>query len=200
MKRNMPCCCATTSCRWERKPGLSLALLYQRLVPFICKSWPLFHQVCKWRLANRPSLKSGKSSQGPTAYVLTLEQNRYLIWNPSSGQCYGQYDTFCPLQTVGCLVNADNVSMGKAAEIEEFTNRSAKGFSWITLSNLTRSWRCGSTFKSTPYQWGWVLMSQRQTFGGHSSPDRSPTLACLAYRWVSSISVMICDVHWWTVH
>lgn len=48
-------------------------------------------------------------SQGPTAYVLTQEHNRYVIWNPSTGQYYGQYDTFCPLQTVGCLVNADNV-------------------------------------------------------------------------------------------
>ncbi|XP_072553435.1 coiled-coil and C2 domain-containing protein 2A isoform X2 [Salminus brasiliensis] len=47
--------------------------------------------------------------EGPTAYVLTQEQNRYLIWNPSTGQYYGQHDTFCPLQTVGCLVNADNV-------------------------------------------------------------------------------------------
>ncbi|XP_035763493.1 coiled-coil and C2 domain-containing protein 2A isoform X1 [Neolamprologus brichardi] len=47
--------------------------------------------------------------EGPTAYVLTLEQNLYLIWNPSSGQFYGQYDTFCPLQAVGCLVNPDNV-------------------------------------------------------------------------------------------
>ncbi|XP_029003041.1 coiled-coil and C2 domain-containing protein 2A [Betta splendens] len=47
--------------------------------------------------------------EGPTAYVLTYEQSRYLIWNPSNGQYYGQYDTFCPLQTVGCLINADNV-------------------------------------------------------------------------------------------
>ncbi|XP_068449249.1 coiled-coil and C2 domain-containing protein 2A-like isoform X1 [Clinocottus analis] len=47
--------------------------------------------------------------EGPTAYVLTFEQGRYLIWNPSSGQFCGQYDTFCPLQTVGCLVDADNV-------------------------------------------------------------------------------------------
>ncbi|CAB1324153.1 unnamed protein product, partial [Coregonus sp. 'balchen'] len=52
-------------------------------------------------------LSMGK--KGPTAYVLTYEQSRYLIWNPSSGQYYGQYDTFCPLQTVGCLVSADNV-------------------------------------------------------------------------------------------
>ncbi|KAI1888734.1 hypothetical protein AGOR_G00171780 [Albula goreensis] len=47
--------------------------------------------------------------EGPTAYVLTHEQSRYVIWNPSSGQYYGQYDTFCPLQAVGCLVNAENV-------------------------------------------------------------------------------------------
>lgn len=60
-------------------------------------------------------------SQGPTAYVLTFEQGRYLIWNPSSGQYYGQYDTFCPLQTVGCLVNADNVSGEKAAIRKRFT-------------------------------------------------------------------------------
>ncbi|XP_077572874.1 coiled-coil and C2 domain-containing protein 2A [Stigmatopora nigra] len=47
--------------------------------------------------------------EGSSAYVLTSEQGRYLIWNPSSGQYYGQYDTFCPLQAVGCLVNAENV-------------------------------------------------------------------------------------------
>ncbi|XP_077081054.1 coiled-coil and C2 domain-containing protein 2A isoform X2 [Siphateles boraxobius] len=47
--------------------------------------------------------------EGPTAYVLTYEQSRYLIWNPSTGQHYGQYDTFCPLQTIGCLINSDNV-------------------------------------------------------------------------------------------
>ncbi|KAK2824932.1 hypothetical protein Q7C36_018859 [Tachysurus vachellii] len=47
--------------------------------------------------------------EGPTAYVLTQEHNRFVIWNPSTGQYYGQYDTFCPLQTVGCLINADNV-------------------------------------------------------------------------------------------
>ncbi|XP_023679549.2 coiled-coil and C2 domain-containing protein 2A isoform X5 [Paramormyrops kingsleyae] len=47
--------------------------------------------------------------EGPTAYVLTYEQGHYLIWDPSKGQYYGQYDTFCPLQTVGCLINADNV-------------------------------------------------------------------------------------------
>ncbi|XP_015259022.1 PREDICTED: coiled-coil and C2 domain-containing protein 2A-like [Cyprinodon variegatus] len=47
--------------------------------------------------------------EGPTAYVLTHEPSGYFIWNPSSGQFYEKDDAFCPLQTVGCLVNSDNV-------------------------------------------------------------------------------------------
>ncbi|KAM7410419.1 hypothetical protein PAMA_001723 [Pampus argenteus] len=69
--------------------------------------------------------------EGPTAYVLTFEQSRYLIWNPSSGQYYGQYDTFCPLQTVGCLVNADNVWLN----IQEYTLPMRMSFD-ITKANL----------------------------------------------------------------
>ncbi|XP_029282132.1 coiled-coil and C2 domain-containing protein 2A isoform X2 [Cottoperca gobio] len=62
--------------------------------------------------------------EGPSAYVLTFEQSRYLIWNPSSGQFYGQYDTFCPLQTVGCMVNADNVWLN----IQEYTSPMTMSF------------------------------------------------------------------------
>uniref|UniRef100_A0A3B4Y177 Coiled-coil and C2 domain containing 2A n=1 Tax=Seriola lalandi dorsalis TaxID=1841481 RepID=A0A3B4Y177_SERLL len=69
--------------------------------------------------------------EGPTAYVLTSEQSRYLIWNPSSGQYYGQYDTFCPLQTVGCLVNADNVWLN----IQEYISPVRMSFD-ITKANL----------------------------------------------------------------
>lgn len=47
--------------------------------------------------------------EGPTTYVLTYKDSQYLIWNPRSGQSYRQYDAFCPLQTVGSLVNGDNV-------------------------------------------------------------------------------------------
>uniref|UniRef100_A0A8C3DQS5 Uncharacterized protein n=1 Tax=Corvus moneduloides TaxID=1196302 RepID=A0A8C3DQS5_CORMO len=47
--------------------------------------------------------------EGPTAYVLTLEQSQYVIWNPSTGCFYGQYDTFCPLQNVYCLISCDNI-------------------------------------------------------------------------------------------
>ncbi|KAM6313440.1 coiled-coil and C2 domain-containing protein 2A [Aegotheles albertisi] len=47
--------------------------------------------------------------EGPTAYVLTLEQRQYVVWNPSTGCFYGQYDTFCPLQNVYCLISCDNI-------------------------------------------------------------------------------------------
>ncbi|XP_032380927.1 coiled-coil and C2 domain-containing protein 2A isoform X1 [Etheostoma spectabile] len=69
--------------------------------------------------------------EGPTAYVLTFEQSRYLIWNPSSAQYYGQYDTFCPLQTIGCLVNADNVWFN----IQEYTSPMTVSFD-TTKANL----------------------------------------------------------------
>ncbi|XP_006144956.1 coiled-coil and C2 domain-containing protein 2A [Tupaia chinensis] len=47
--------------------------------------------------------------EGPTAYVLTWEQSYYFLWNPCSGHFYGQFDTFCPLKSVGCLIGTDNV-------------------------------------------------------------------------------------------
>uniref|UniRef100_A0AAA9S8A0 Coiled-coil and C2 domain containing 2A n=2 Tax=Bos taurus TaxID=9913 RepID=A0AAA9S8A0_BOVIN len=47
--------------------------------------------------------------EGPTAYVLTREQSHYLIWNPCSGHFYGQFDTFCPLKSVSCLIGPDNI-------------------------------------------------------------------------------------------
>uniref|UniRef100_H3C4H9 Coiled-coil and C2 domain containing 2A n=1 Tax=Tetraodon nigroviridis TaxID=99883 RepID=H3C4H9_TETNG len=69
--------------------------------------------------------------EGPTAYVLTYEQNHYLIWNPSNGQSYGQYDAFCPLQTVGSLVSADNVWLN----IQEHTSPMRISFD-VTNTNL----------------------------------------------------------------
>ncbi|KAI5775607.1 CC2D2A [Gulo gulo luscus] len=47
--------------------------------------------------------------EGATAYVLTREQSHYLIWNPCTGHFYGQFDTFCPLKSVGCLIGPDNI-------------------------------------------------------------------------------------------
>eukprot|EP00058_Branchiostoma_floridae_P024122 XP_002609612.1 hypothetical protein BRAFLDRAFT_87833 [Branchiostoma floridae] len=33
----------------------------------------------------------------------------YLLWNPSSGEFFQQHDPYCPMQSVGCLINQDNI-------------------------------------------------------------------------------------------
>ncbi|KAL4236187.1 Coiled-coil and C2 domain-containing protein 2A [Mactra antiquata] len=47
--------------------------------------------------------------EGSTAYVLTEEASGYWIWNPSTGEHFRTQDTTCPLQTIGCLVNHENI-------------------------------------------------------------------------------------------
>ncbi|KAF8782528.1 Coiled-coil and C2 domain-containing protein 2A [Argiope bruennichi] len=48
--------------------------------------------------------------EGPTAYVVTWEsQNNVSVWNSSTGDHFNVRDNHCPLQTVGCLINPDNV-------------------------------------------------------------------------------------------
>eukprot|EP00063_Salmo_salar_P034840 XP_014009675.1 PREDICTED: coiled-coil and C2 domain-containing protein 2A-like isoform X2 [Salmo salar] len=47
--------------------------------------------------------------EGETAYVLTQENTWFVLWNPRDGKHYQSYDSFCPLKTVDCLVNGENV-------------------------------------------------------------------------------------------
>ncbi|XP_060098642.1 protein CC2D2B [Heteronotia binoei] len=47
--------------------------------------------------------------EGNVAYVVTQENGEYFLWNPLSGQCYKQFDAFCPLQSIDCLINWENV-------------------------------------------------------------------------------------------
>ncbi|KYO42287.1 protein CC2D2B isoform A [Alligator mississippiensis] len=47
--------------------------------------------------------------EGKVAYVLTLENGEYFLWNPLNGQCYKPFDAFCPLQSVDCLFDWENV-------------------------------------------------------------------------------------------
>jgi len=46
--------------------------------------------------------------EGPTAYVMTEEGNANWIWNANTGEYYTVYDNFCPLITVGCIINTLN--------------------------------------------------------------------------------------------
>ena len=47
----------------------------------------------------------------PTAYVLTDEGDDYWMWNASTGEHYSYQHLYCPVQSVGCLVDADNVKI-----------------------------------------------------------------------------------------
>ncbi|XP_051883707.1 protein CC2D2B-like [Pristis pectinata] len=47
--------------------------------------------------------------EGATAYVLTQEKMNTMIWNPETGECYEQFNAFCPLQSADCLINKENI-------------------------------------------------------------------------------------------
>ncbi|XP_038600358.1 protein CC2D2B [Tachyglossus aculeatus] len=47
--------------------------------------------------------------EGQVAYVITKESDEYLLWNPLTGHCYRQFDSFCPLQSADCLIDEENV-------------------------------------------------------------------------------------------
>ncbi|XP_071836357.1 coiled-coil and C2 domain-containing protein 2A-like [Apostichopus japonicus] len=47
--------------------------------------------------------------EGPTSYVLSKEGNEFWVWNPTTGEKYQQTNNFCPLKSVGCLVNQENI-------------------------------------------------------------------------------------------
>ncbi|CAH1773716.1 unnamed protein product [Owenia fusiformis] len=47
--------------------------------------------------------------EGETSYVLSKENDEYWIWNASTGERYNARDNYCPVQSVGCLMNQDNV-------------------------------------------------------------------------------------------
>ncbi|KAJ1141543.1 hypothetical protein NDU88_007872 [Pleurodeles waltl] len=61
-------------------------------------------------IMSKRNLHNDKGKKGSVAYVLTKEPFDYLFWNPVNGQCYKQFDVFCPLQSVDCLIGTDNPS------------------------------------------------------------------------------------------
>ncbi|XP_075249259.1 coiled-coil and C2 domain-containing protein 2A-like isoform X4 [Convolutriloba macropyga] len=47
--------------------------------------------------------------EGATAYVLAFHEGNPRIWNPFTGVCYTTSDPFCPLLSVGSLIDESNV-------------------------------------------------------------------------------------------
>ncbi|MEE6485743.1 hypothetical protein FKM82_014382, partial [Ascaphus truei] len=93
----------------------------------VCDCWMTSEQCLNWTVASREEhaiilcnyfLYIGKRAwvilgtsvlEGSVAYVLSLEGVEYILWNPMNGQCYKQFDTFCPLQRIDCLIGEENV-------------------------------------------------------------------------------------------
>uniref|UniRef100_A0A4W3JHN1 Coiled-coil and C2 domain containing 2B n=1 Tax=Callorhinchus milii TaxID=7868 RepID=A0A4W3JHN1_CALMI len=46
---------------------------------------------------------------GATVNVITQEKTNTMIWNPETGECFEQFNAFCSLQTVGSLINNENI-------------------------------------------------------------------------------------------
>ncbi|KAK7488454.1 hypothetical protein BaRGS_00020239, partial [Batillaria attramentaria] len=71
--------------------------------------------------------------EGTTAYVLTEETDGYYIWNSATGKRFSVLDNYCPLQSVGCLVNNENIW----ANVHQYEKPAQMNFN----VNDTAAWR-----------------------------------------------------------
>ncbi|XP_030060823.1 LOW QUALITY PROTEIN: protein CC2D2B [Microcaecilia unicolor] len=92
-----------------------------------CQCWMTSEQFITWGVGSKEEhavllcnyfLYLGKKAwvllgtsvlEGPVSYVVTLENVEYFLWNPMNGHCYKQFDIFCPLRSVDCLINEENI-------------------------------------------------------------------------------------------
>lgn len=104
-------------------PHISDAVVF----PGLCDIWSTCDQFLKMNVGDEEEhavllcnffLGIGKKAwliigtgipEGPTAYVLSEESGQYMIWNPGTGQYYNVHDNFCPLISVGCVINDENI-------------------------------------------------------------------------------------------
>lgn len=47
--------------------------------------------------------------EGPTAFTLVKEGTKVSLWNATTGDSYDSHDHFCPLLSIGCLINKENI-------------------------------------------------------------------------------------------
>ncbi|KAL3869795.1 hypothetical protein ACJMK2_042432 [Sinanodonta woodiana] len=80
--------------------------------------------------------------EGPTAYVMTEEKDDFWIWNAGTGKHFSVRDSNCPLQSVGCLINSENIW----ANIQQYEKPAQMSF----VLNDSKCWSTlfGRTFPS----------------------------------------------------
>ncbi|XP_031567301.1 coiled-coil and C2 domain-containing protein 2A-like [Actinia tenebrosa] len=47
--------------------------------------------------------------EGSTAYVLTVVDGKHQLWNAHTGRSYDVHDPHCPLKSLGCVFNEENI-------------------------------------------------------------------------------------------
>lgn len=83
----------------------------QRHKSFFCLNFRL-HVIFDLLYQKWWFISSGKGiPEGPTAYVMTEQENDYWIWNAGTGEHFSYRDSYCPLQSISCLINAENVGL-----------------------------------------------------------------------------------------
>ncbi|XP_059159082.1 coiled-coil and C2 domain-containing protein 2A-like isoform X2 [Physella acuta] len=134
-------------------PGraMELAARYVSLIPFVadtalfpgqCDIWSTCNQFMKMLCGDEEEhavlltnffLGLGKKAwlllgnaipEGRTAYVLTDDNGVISIWNARSGEKYGIHDNYCPIQSVGCVINAENIY----ANVQQYEKPSQMNF------------------------------------------------------------------------
>jgi len=47
--------------------------------------------------------------EGDTSYVLTQEDGDFWLWKAASGEHFSYTDSYCPLQSIACVIDHENV-------------------------------------------------------------------------------------------
>ncbi|VDI43750.1 coiled-coil and C2 domain-containing protein 2A [Mytilus galloprovincialis] len=72
--------------------------------------------------------------EGPTAYVLTEDgTNGFLIWNANTGEHYKVHDNYCPLISIGCIINDENIF----ANVQQYEKPAQMNFEFSNTSYWT---------------------------------------------------------------
>ncbi|RUS72243.1 hypothetical protein EGW08_019997 [Elysia chlorotica] len=148
----------------DPQKAMEMAARYVSMIPFVadtalfpgqCDIWSTCNQFMKMLCGDEEEhavlltnyfLAMGKTAylilgnaipEGQTAYVLTCDADKYHLWNARTGESYSVHDNYCPIQSIGCLINAENIW----ANIQEYEKPSQMDFNltntscWLSFYN-----------------------------------------------------------------
>lgn len=91
--------------QWHQKYGWNIG----KMQGFLMKT--MMELLISWVMSLMSVCCSGMAiPEGITAYTLVMDGADICIWNAMKGERYSVTDIFCPLVSIGCLINHDNVS------------------------------------------------------------------------------------------